>query len=439
MIRAALKNSSWLMSEKVFTMGLNLIVTIVLARVLGPYLFGELNYVLALVAIVTPLTALGLNALVIRELVDNPERETTVMTTAAAYRLMGATLGLLGLITWALISDLGFDERLSLVIIGCTATLQAFQVVEYFFQAKVNAHYIVKMRSLVVFSAGFLKLACVFIYPSLIAIATIYALEYLAWGVGYIVLYRMKGEAKGFNLAKIDWQYGLRLLKQSFWLVLSGLAAVLYLKVDQVMLGELVSKDAVGTYAVAVRLSEVWYFFATAIAASFFSSLLKLKSADDNAYRRSLQQLCDGLFTSAVLIAVIVALLASTIVPLLFGADYAISGTILAIHIWAGVFVFMRELASKWLIAERLLKFSLVSHGAGALLNVILNLILIPKWQGEGAAVATVISYAMAGYFVFWFSAKTRLMAKIMTRSLFLPLTLWARYWGVLKKRLKIS
>ncbi|WP_417683561.1 flippase [Pseudidiomarina aquimaris] len=439
MIRAALKNSSWLMSEKVFTMALNLIVTIVLARVLGPYLFGELNYVLALVAIVTPLTALGLNALVIRELVDNPKHETMVMTTVAAYRLIGAAVGLLGLVTWATVSDLGIDERLSLVIIGSAATLQAFQVVEYFFQAKVNAHYVVKMRALVVFIAGTLKLTCVFVYPSLLAIAIIYAFEYLAWGCGYILLYRIKGEAKGFKIAAINWNYGLKLLKQSFWLVLSGLAAVLYLKVDQVMLGELVSKDAVGTYAVAVRLSEVWYFFATAIAASFFSSLLQLKNSDNNAYHRRLQNLCDGLFTAAFVIAIAVASLASTIVPLLFGSEYLVSGTILAIHIWAGVFVFMRELASKWLIAEHLLRFSLLSHGAGALLNVILNLIFIPKWQGEGAAIATVLSYAMAGFIVFWFVKKTRLMALIMTRSLLLPFTLWARYWGFLKKTLKLS
>jgi PST family polysaccharide transporter len=429
MIRAALKNSSWLMSEKLITMTVNLVVALVLARALGPQLFGELNYVLALVALVTPLTALGLNALIMRELVERPERESMIMSTAAGYRLLGAVVGFLGLFAWAFASQLSTDEHFSLLVIGCAAILQAFQVVEYFFQAQVNARYVVKMRATVVAVAGIGKLACAFFYPSLTAIAFIYAAEFLAWGLGYILLYTHKGQAQGFKVAAIDWRYGWQLLRQSFWLILSGIAAVLYLKIDQVMLGEMVSKSEVGVYAVAVKLSEVWYFFATAIATSFFAGLVKLKQADNASYQRRLQQLCDGLFVVALSLAILVSLLADPIVPWLFGSDYKASAGILAIHIWAGVFVFMRALASKWLIAERLLVFSLVSHGLGAVINIAANLLLIPLYQGEGAALATIISYAFASYFAFWLAPSTRPLAKVMSRSLLLPLTLGQRYW----------
>lgn len=434
MIRAALKNSSWLMSEKVITMSLNLLVALMLARTLGPQLFGELSYVLALVSLVTPLAALGLNALIIRELVEAPKPETTIMSTAAAYRLLGALVGLLGLLVWAVTSDVSDAERISLIVIGATATLQAFQVVEYFFQAQVSARYVVKMRALVVIVAGLAKITCVLIYPSLVAIAVIYALEYLAWGLGYIFLYSLKGQNKGFKLSAIDWSYGWQLLRQSFWLILSGIAAVLYLKIDQVMLGEMVDKNEVGIYAVAVKLSEVWYFFAVAVATSFFAGLVKLKQSSPNVYARRLQQLCDGLFMLALFIAIGVSLLADPLVPWLFGVEYSNSAQILIIHIWASLFVFMRALASKWLIAERLLVFSLVSHGIGAVINIVANLLLIPLYQGEGAALATILSYAFASYFAFWIGPATRPLAMVMTRSLMMPLTLGKRYWYLLVK-----
>ncbi|WP_411369084.1 flippase [Pseudidiomarina salilacus] len=427
MIRAALKNSSWLMSEKVITMAMNLLVALVLARELGPELFGELNYVLALIALVTPLTALGLNALIMRELVEQPAQERKIMSTAAVYRLLGAVVGFSGLFAWAAISELSVAERTSVFIIGTAATLQAFQVVEYFFQSQVSAHYVVKMRALIVIAAGIGKLICAVYYPSLVVIASIYALEYLAWGLGYIMLQQAK--ARGFSSKEIDWRYGAQLLKQSFWLILSGIAAVLYLKIDMIMLGEMVDKSEVGIYAVAVKLSEVWYFFAVAIATSFFAGLIKLKQTDDKLYQQRLQQLCDGLFMCALALAIIVTLLADPVVPWLFGADYAASATVLTLHIWAALFVFMRELASKWLIAQRLLVFSLVSHGLGAIINIAANLWLIPLYQANGAAVATIISYAVASYFAFWIGAATRPLAKVMTLSLFLPFTLGYRYW----------
>lgn len=433
MIRAALKNSSWLMSEKVVTMAVNLLVALLLARQLGPELFGELNYVLALVALVTPLSALGLNALIMRELVEHPARESQIMTTAAAVRLVGAAVGLLGLLLWAWLSPLSVAERVSLTVIGIAATLQAFQVVEYYFQANVTARYVVKMRATVISVAGVGKIAFALFYPSVIAVASVYALEFLAWGAGYVLLY--KNKSQGFIWRQTDWRYGMQLLKQSSWLILSGIAAVLYLKIDQVMLGHLAGRTEVGVYAVAVKLSEVWYFFATAIATSFFAGLLALKKTAREQYQQRLQQLCDALFVVALVLAITVSLLADPVVPWLFGEEYAGAAAVLVIHIWASVFVFMRALASKWLIAERLLHFSLISHGIGAVLNIIANFILIPQWQGEGAAIATILSYACASYVAFWLSASTRPLALTMTRAMLLPFTLGYRYWYLLRRK----
>ncbi|RUO41645.1 hypothetical protein CWE22_05675 [Pseudidiomarina aestuarii] len=433
MIKAALKNSSWLVSEKFVTMGLNLFVTVWLARQLGVQVYGELAYVLALVTLVTPLAALGLNAIITRELVERDEDEPRIMATTAAVRLFGALFGFAALLTWLqFTSTVTPEEHIAIVIIGATSILQAFQVVEYYFQAKVSAHYVVKMRTVVTACAGVIKIIVAWVSADLLSVAYVYAAEFLFWGLGYIFLYQ--SQARGFQFKAIDWRYGGQLLKQSFWLILSGVAAVLYLKVDQVMLGHMVSKSEVGVYAVAVKMSEVWYFFATALATSFFAMLLTLRKEQSPLYATRLQQLCDALFGLALALAIVVSLLAEPIIPWLFGEEYRASAAILTIHIWASLFIYMRALASKWLIAERLLAFSLVSHGLGAVVNILANLWLIPLYQGLGAAVATIMSYAVASYLAFWVSGATRPLAIVMTRSLYLPFTLGYRHWALLKR-----
>jgi PST family polysaccharide transporter len=136
-------------------------------------------------------------------------------------------------------------------------------------------------------------------------------------------------------------------------------------------------------------------------------------------------RLCLAAFALVALgIAVAATLFADRIVLALFGAQYAAAAAILQIHIWGGIFIFQRAVASKWMIAENLFMFSFVSHGLGAVLNIALNLMLIPHWGALGSAVATVISYAGASYLFTFCSRRTWPMARMMTESLLLPLTL---------------
>ena len=113
-----------------------------------------------------------------------------------------------------------------------------------------------------------------------------------------------------------------------------------------------------------------------------------------------------------------VQLLGTPLVTGIFGLSFAAAAPILKVHIWAGLFVFMREAFSKWLLLENLLVFSLLTHGLGALTNIALNSLLIPRWGGLGAAYATLISYAVAAYFSLALSRRTRPFFAMMTRAM---------------------
>jgi O-antigen/teichoic acid export membrane protein len=161
------------------------------------------------------------------------------------------------------------------------------------------------------------------------------------------------------------------------------------------------------------------------------------RRSDAAAYSRSLQGSLDALVAMSLTLAVLVQFIGGPLVELLFGARFAASAPVLQIHIWAGVFIFMRALLSRWLLAEDLLRFSLVTHVTGAVMNVVLNLLLIPRYGAVGAAIATVIAYACAGWLALFLSPRTRPMGWMMAKALVLPFRFkaLAAYANVLRRQ----
>jgi PST family polysaccharide transporter len=282
-------------------------------------------------------------------------------------------------------------------------------------------------RLLVLLASAAVKLVVATQSNDVLLFAVLFAFDQILLSVMFYVLYRRR-------FGQVQWRqaspaYGLKLLRQSSWLVMSALAATLNLKVGQLMLGELVSRQATGIYAVASRLSEVWYFLPDALMAAFFPRMLDLRKSSATDYQVLMQRLCDALFVGSTLLAGVVTVFAAPVIKLLYGAAYAESAAVLSIHVWAGVFVFMRALFSRWLIAEGLLKYSLMSHGAGALVNVALNFLLIPAHGPIGAAISALLAYLVSSYLCLMLFSRTRPMAGMMTRSLLLLPTAGYRYW----------
>jgi PST family polysaccharide transporter len=186
------------------------------------------------------------------------------------------------------------------------------------------------------------------------------------------------------------------LLKAAWPLMLSSIAVMIYMKIDQIMIGQMLGNDAVGIYSAAVRISEIWYFIATAIAASVLPSILDAKKNNEAQYRHRLQGLFDLMTWLAVIVALPVTLFATPLVTMLFGPDYSEAGGVLAIHVWATVFVFLGVAGGNWFLAENQQLISLQRTALGAVVNVLLNIVLIPMLGVVGAAWATLISYAVA-------------------------------------------
>ena len=422
---AALVNTGWLVSEKVIAMALALLINISIARVFGPELFGEFSYLFSLAALLGPIGTLGVNAIVTREVINQPDKAHVIIASSIFVRFLGAiAVVCISLSIWfegTLLGNLSNPD--ALLLLSFAGVFTSLQVLEFWYQAKVISKDVVKWRIPVILIFAAAKFYALWLVTSFELLIAIYAFELVVMGAVILILYSEK-ESK-IKLSDIDIPYGFSLLKQSIWLLFSGVASLIYLKIDQIMLGQMTSNVEVGVYAVASRLSEVWYFFPEALMASFFASLL-LHRKNKKEYYLRIQTLCDGLFAFALVLAIFITIFSEQIIHVLYGNGYEKSSVILSIHIWAGCFVFMRALLSKWLIAEDLLRFSLLSHGLGAVVNVVLNYWMIQEWQGVGAALATVISYAIASYFTLFIYKPTREMAYVMTKSIFLPARIMA-------------
>lgn len=419
--QAAASNAGWLIAERLLSGLLAVTVTAAVARHLGPAGFGVLSFALSLVLLFGTFWTLGLSGLVIRELVREPDRESELLGTILGLRLLGGIVAVVGALGLTVI--LGTDAQTTLavgILIFGVLTLYAFDGVDFWLQAQVRSRSAVIARSAALVIASAVNIGLIVVGAPLLAFVVAAALEYALAGVGLVLVYiRLGGRPRSWTFSA-----GLtrRLLVASWPLILSGLANAINLRVDQLMLGTMVGPEAVGTYAAAARLSEVWYFVPVAIAASVFPAMVRAHAGDRESFQGWMGRLYDLMVALALPIAVGVSVLSGALIFLLYGSGYAQSGPILAIHVWAGPFVFLGAALSRWLIAEDRLKFSLIRHGAGAFVNVGLNLVLIPLLGGVGAAISTLVSYAVASVGACFLYAPLRPQAWAMVRSLGLPL-----------------
>jgi len=412
-----LSNIAWLFSDTALRMCVGLFVGVWVARYLGPDNFGLLNYAVAFVSLFSAIATMGLQDIVVREIVRNPTSGPEVMGTSFVLRAAGGLIAfmlILGTVNF-LHSDEAFTISI-IVIVGFTLVFQASEVIKYWFESQVQSKYNIWVQNGVFLIFATVKILLIVSKAPLLAFVWVIFAEGLMVAIGLIVIYLWRGGK--LSAWSPGFKRGKRLLRDSWPLFLSAIAVTIYMRIDQIMLGQLLGNKAVGLYSAAVRISELWYFIPIAIVASVFPSLLETRKISEEVYIRRLQRLYDLMVLLSLAVALPMTFLSDRVVLLLFGPSYADAGAVLAIHIWAAVFVFLGVASSKWFIAENRQMLSLQRTLLGVLVNIVLNLIMIPKFGIIGAAYATIFSQAFAALFFDVMQKATRPMFAMKLRSL---------------------
>lgn len=423
-LQKILGNTGWLFADKVLRMGVGLLVWVWIARYLGPEQFGAYSYALAFVALFSAFATLGLDNIVVRDIVRDPSCKDEILGTAFILKLIGGGSALL-LATFGILL-LRPNDSLAIWLVGIIATgmvFQAFDTIDFWFQSQVASKYTVYAKNTAFLLFALVKIGLILVNAPLIAFALAGAGEIAVGAFGLVIAYKSHGHMLKAWRGSLNWAN--KLLKNSWPLILGGLSVMIYMRIDQIMLGDMVGSEAVGIYSAATRISEVWYFIPMAIASSVFPSVIQAKSVDDALYYHRLQRLFSLMTALSFVIAIMMTFLSTKVVTILFGKAFSPAGPVLAIHIWASLFVFLGVAQSSWDIAENLTKLALLRTFLGAIINVVLNIILIPHYLAIGAAIATVISYAFSAYILNAFHKKTMPIFRCQTKSL-----LFYKYWG---------
>lgn len=430
-------NSAWLMADRVLRLGVTLFVGGWVARYLGPEQFGLFSYALAFLTIFTAVATLGLDSLTVRNLVQQPAKAAEILGTTFSLRLLGGIGAFLLANTSAYLLTKDLKTTLIVAIVTGGLLLNALDTIDLWFQANVRSKYTVYAKNLAFLSTTIAKIGFILASAPLYAFAVLHLAEIALGGFGLIVAYRLQGSSSG--RWRTSWLYAVQLLRESWPLILSSMSVILYMQIDQIMLGQMIGSHAVGVYSAAVRLSEVWYFIPAAIISSVFPAIIQSKSIDGNLYDKQVQQLYTGMVWLFLLISLPIALFSGAIISLVYGNDYQASAPILAIHIWSSIFISLGLARGRWLIIEGLTRFTFLTHLQGTVINIALNLVLIPRYAGLGAAIATLISYAIASYLSCFTYSKTRTAGKMMTLALFTPLRAMLSAPSIIMSKLKAT
>jgi O-antigen/teichoic acid export membrane protein len=412
------KNTGWLMLGKI----LSLFVGILIAKFLGPHDFGDLSFATSFTAIIAAVGTLGLDSFIIREIIDNPGRRNEILGTSFWMRIVVSVVLIPASVLIYVLFRSNSDQpgtELTLVITFCASALffKAFNIIDSYFQSQVRSKNVVHVQNICLIISSLIKVSFVLLKLPLVYFAFALVVDGVMLATGLVIIYHRD------KLYIRDWTFNTltarALLSKSWPLILSAVMVTLYMQIDILMLKYFGGSTQAGIYSAASKISEAWYFIPVAIVTSVFPAIIHARKTDYSRYQKRLQNLYDLLVFISLPVAIVVSLGANTFIEILYGHKFEGAGIMLSVHIWSGIFVFLGSASGQYLLAEGFTMTSFYRTAFGAVVNILLNIWLIPLYGGLGASIATLIAYFSATFFILVFP-ETRKQGINMLRSLFL-------------------
>ncbi len=410
-------NIGWLSIDRILRLGVGVFISVWVARYLGPEQFGLWSYAIAFVSLFSTFATLGLDSIVVRDLICDPSSKEETLGTAFVLKLIGGVATLLLSVSSIFFIHSNLETYWLVGILSFGTVFLAFDTVDFWFQSQVKSKYTVYAKNAAFIVASAIKIALVLLHMPLISFVLVGLLEVILGALGLIIVYRHNHEKLW------SWRFSYvrakELMKSSWLLILSGLVIMIYMRIDQIMIGQILGEKSVGIYSAAVKLSEAWYFLPIAIVSSVFPSIVESKNKDEILYKQRIQRLLTTMVILACLIAIPITFLSKFIIIFLYGEKFIEASSSLIILAWTSLFVFLGVARESWMVTEGLIKYSFATTALGAISNIILNFVLIPTRGPEGAALATLISQFIAVSLSTLLFPETRVMFRMQVNSLF--------------------
>ncbi len=409
------KNASWIIGIQIVKSLLGLVISMLTARFLGPSNFGLINYAASIVAFVTPIMYLGLNGVLVQEIVNTPEKEGEILGTSVTMTFLSSLLCVIGVISFAAAVNRG--ERETVIVCALYSTLLIFQSLEllnYWFQAKLLSKYASGVALFAYAVISGYKIYLLAAHKSIYWFALSNALDYMIIVIGLFIVYkRLGGGRLRFNLSTAR-----RLWGKSRYYIVSNMMIAIFAQTDRIMLKLMINDAATGYYSAAVACAGMTGFVFTAIIDSFRPLIFDDKKTDEIRYEKDMCRLYGIIIYLSLLQSLVITLFSGLIIKILYGAAYSASINALKLIVWYTTFSYLGSVRNIWILAENRQKYLWIINLSGALANVALNYILIPITGIMGAALASLVTQIFTNVIIGFIIRPIRYSNTLMLRAL---------------------
>lgn len=390
--KRVIANMSWLMGGKIVNMILSFFVSLATARYLGPSNFGSINYVAAYVSFFSSIASLGLSVIVIKEVSSGEEDDNKVIWTGILMRFLTAVASTIAVVAFFAIAKRNDPLLVPIAALESIAILaSAFDTFMYWFQGKLLGKYVSIAGVIAYLAMSLYRLYLLANGADILWFAFATSVDTLVLA---LVLFIFYVKENGFRPV-ISLPLGRKLLKQSYHYLISGLIAILYSKIDQIMLGDMLDKASVGLYSAALAIAGLWGMIPSAFIQSVSPILYKNAQTDRGMFLKRLKQSYAGIWFLNVCWSLAISLFSYWVVLLLYGAEYMGARKALIIVVWYSGISSLGSLTQVYLATENKNKYINYFALAGLVTDVVLNALLIPHFGITGAAVATLATYCV--------------------------------------------
>lgn len=408
-------NTGWIVITRIIQMVLAFIISLITARYLGPSNFGVLNYTQSFVVFFTPICTLGLNGIIVKEIIDHPNSVGQTIGTMIGLRLMSS----FGSMICVLILIYVINNNPLVILVAFLQSFmlifQCFDSINYWYQSKLFSKRTALISLVGYSSMSLYRIVMLILNKDIAWFAFAVSLDYLVIAVLLCYYYFKDGGQKFY----FSWRLGKTFLGKSYHFIFSGLMVVIYGQMDKVMLGKMLNETAVGFYSAALSLCNSWAFVIAAIITSAGPIIMKVHN-NKNLYYKYLRQLYAAILWLGIIVSIGITIFSPLIIKLTYGKEYLPAVVPLQIVTWYTAFSYLGVARGIWLICENKQHYEKLLAAIGAISNLILNFILIQYWGIVGVAVATLLTQIITNFLILFLFKGTRENANLILGGLFL-------------------
>lgn len=409
------KNASWIVGCHIVQAVLNLVVSMLTARYLGPSNYGLINYAASIVAFLVPVMQLGFRSTLVQEFIEKPEEEGKTLGTALGMNLFSALLGIAGVILF--VSVVNYGERTTIIVCGLYSTnliFQALEMTQYWFQSKLLSKYTSLTMLLAYVVVSLYKIYLLVTGKSIYWFAISQAIDYMIISVVLLIIYKKIGGQK----LSFSFPRGKEMFSKSRFYIVSSLMVTIFQQTDRFMLKIMLDDAATGYYSAAATCAGIASFVYAAIIDSMRPTILTAKKKSQADFEKNVSRLYAIIFWLSLAQCVFMTLFADPVVNILYGEAYAPAINVLRLLVWYVTYSYFGSVRNIWILAEGKQRYLWIINLSGALLNVILNYYFIPIWGTVGAAFASFVTQFFANFVLGFIIKPIRLNNKLLLKGL---------------------